>query len=112
MKFKSKDQYPLWTILLIVFCSINQIHTQDIERPFILVKASERQQVIEKIENKKWAKDIYDHLLKKTNPEVDLFYKNPEIYLKQLPLIETKPKKINSLHFMQQTMWKMAYTRI
>ena len=93
MKFKSKDQYPLWTILLIVFCSINQIHSQDIERPFILVKASERQQVIEKIENKKWAKDIYDDLLKINNPEVDLFYKNPEIYLKQLPFNWNKTKK-------------------
>ncbi|MFC2109884.1 heparinase II/III family protein, partial [Bacteroidota bacterium] len=58
---------------------------QELERPFILVKASERDHVLNKIKTQPWAKDIYTKLLSKTDDEVDLFFKNPENYIKQLP---------------------------
>ncbi|WP_298495802.1 heparinase II/III family protein [uncultured Algibacter sp.] len=62
-----------------------KIYAQDAKRPFILVKSSERPQILQKIKTQPWAQDIYNKLLKKTDYEVDLFYKNPESYVNQLP---------------------------
>lgn len=78
------------TILLFGF----KIFGQDLKRPFILVNSEERNQVLEKINTQDWAKEIYSKLLSKTDNEVDLFYKNPEAYIKQLPFnwIEGKEK--------------------
>ncbi|AJR04469.1 hypothetical protein AW14_13195 [Siansivirga zeaxanthinifaciens CC-SAMT-1] len=55
------------------------------ERPFILVTSNERNQVLDKIKNQDWAKEIYTNLKIKTDIEVKLFFENPEAYLKQLP---------------------------
>ena len=69
------------TILLIGF----QTHCQELERPFILVKSSERNQVLQKIETESWAKDIYTELKEKTDKQVNKFFQNPNKYIKQLP---------------------------
>ncbi|KAA5824820.1 hypothetical protein FPF71_09065 [Algibacter amylolyticus] len=71
-------------IFLFVLVGV-KIYAQDAKRPFILVKSSERPQILQKIKTQPWAQDIYNKLLKKTDSEVDLFYKNPESYVKQLP---------------------------
>ncbi|MGB5419833.1 heparinase II/III domain-containing protein [Algibacter sp.] len=78
MKLKS----ILWVFIL---CIGIQIYGQERERPFILVKSGERNQILEKIKTQDWAKDIYSKLLSKTDDEVEQFYKNPENYIKQLP---------------------------
>ncbi|SMC80433.1 heparinase II/III domain-containing protein [Cellulophaga tyrosinoxydans] len=79
-----KFGYNLIVLLFILLIQLSS-YSQELKRPFILVKASERNNVLEKIETQPWAQDIYNKLLKKTDSEVDLFYKNPESYLKQLP---------------------------
>ncbi len=59
------------TLFLFNVFLIAQIQSQESERPFILVKSSERDQILKKIKTKPW---------------VNKFYKNPEKFLKQLPL--------------------------
>jgi len=71
-------------ILLITLCSGN-IFSQQLERPFILVKSSERNQILNKIDKQDWAKDIYENLKLKTDAQVKQFYKNPTDYIERLP---------------------------
>lgn len=70
--------------LLLLFI-VAQIHGQELERPCILVKSSERDEILNKIKTKPWASSIYVDLKNKTDVEVDKFYKNSEKYLKHLP---------------------------
>ena len=74
-----------YTILFVFFAIQFTLFGQELERPFILVKANERNQVLEKIKTQDWAKEIYKELLDKTDYQISLFYKNPEKYIKQLP---------------------------
>ncbi|WP_282122077.1 heparinase II/III domain-containing protein [Algibacter mikhailovii] len=71
----------LFIVLFIQF----SIHGQELERPFIWVKSSERHQILNKIKTQDWAADIYHNLQNKTDREVKEFYKNPTAYIKRLP---------------------------
>ena len=53
--------------LLLVLCSLN-FCAQRSERPFILVKNSDRLKVLEKIDSKPWANEIYSDLKKMAAP--------------------------------------------
>lgn len=66
---------------------------QNLERPIILVKSQEREKIIQKIENNKWAKDIYDDLLKGIDGELNEYLKDPKTYLYQLPFNWSENKK-------------------
>jgi len=79
----------LYFLVLMVF----QTKSQDLERPFILVKSSERNQILNKIKTKPWAKEIFKNLKKLTDLQVDEFYKNPSTYLKNLPFNWVEAKK-------------------
>lgn len=68
-------------LLLITF----KMSSQTKERPFILVTAEERSQVLEKIETQDWAKDIFTELKGKADFQVKSFNKNPKTYLEKLP---------------------------
>tara|TARA_R110002073_G_scaffold194676_1_gene353730 strand:+ start:1897 stop:4383 length:2487 start_codon:yes stop_codon:yes gene_type:complete len=78
-------QILVWFGLLFIAFLPNEIHSQQKQRPFILVKLSERSQILEKIENQTWAKDIYERLKLRTDVQVEQFYKNPTAYIKKLP---------------------------
>ncbi|WP_396600674.1 heparinase II/III family protein [Algibacter sp. R77976] len=78
-------QILVWFGLLFIVFSPNEIHGQQKQRPFILVKSSERNRILEKIDTQAWAKDIYDNLKLKTDAQVKQFYKNPTDYIKRLP---------------------------
>ena len=69
--------------------------SQELERPFIIVKANERPQILAKIESQPWAKKVYDDLKTTTDQQVKQFYKNPEEYLKQLPFNWSKKEQHN-----------------
>ncbi len=71
--------------LVVLLFVVNAIHAQKLERPFILVKASERAEIQHKIKTQKWAKEIYSNLKAQTQPHVEAFHNNPTNYLKQLP---------------------------
>ena len=58
---------------------------QQLTRPFILVKASERDQILQKINTQPWANDIYIHLKSIADVQVKKFYKNPKTYIERLP---------------------------
>ncbi|WP_179944184.1 heparinase II/III domain-containing protein [Nonlabens tegetincola] len=78
------------TILRIIMSAVVLIagmkaYGQELERPFILVKSSEREQILDKIKTESWANDIYLSLKSKSDIEVNLFYKNPTAYIKKLP---------------------------
>ena len=60
-------------------------YCQKLERPFILVKASDRSVILDKIQTKSWAKKIHENLKIKTDIEVNKFNRNPKAYLKKLP---------------------------
>ncbi len=70
--------------LLLIISSLNVI-SQELERPFILVKSSEHSRILNKIETQEWAKEIYDDLKQKTDLQVEKFHQNPKEYIKKLP---------------------------
>ncbi len=74
-------------LLKLVFLILitNSVSSQIKERPFILVTSEERGQILEKINTQNWANDIYLKLKLKTDVEVNKFYDNPQLYIKQLP---------------------------
>ncbi|WP_298551272.1 heparinase II/III family protein [uncultured Algibacter sp.] len=72
-------------LLILLITSYLNVISQELERPFILVKSSERNQILEKIDAQKWANDIYFDLKTKTDIQVNKFHQNPKSYLKQLP---------------------------
>ena len=72
-------------IFLFLFIYKGKLFGQEKERPFILVKNSERAEILNKIETKKWAKEIYVNLKENTDKQVKKFYKNPKTYLNNLP---------------------------
>ncbi len=73
------------TLFFLILFVVAQIKSQELERPFILVKTSERKQILNKIKTKPWAKEIFKNLKEITDLQVDKFYKNPKDYLKCLP---------------------------
>ncbi|WP_299057443.1 heparinase II/III family protein [uncultured Polaribacter sp.] len=79
----------LYFLILMVF----QTKSQELERPFILVKSSERNQILNKIKTKTWANKIYRTLKSNADKQVDEFYKNPSTYLKNLPFNWVEAKK-------------------
>ena len=79
----------LYFLILMVF----QTKSQELERPFILVKSSERNQILNKIKTKTWANKIYTTLKSNADKQVDEFYKNPLTYLKNLPFNWVEAKK-------------------
>ncbi|WP_203257110.1 heparinase II/III domain-containing protein [Hyunsoonleella ulvae] len=91
--------------VLLALITITQFKawSQAPERPFILVKASERQQILNKIETQGWAKEIYVNLQKETDKQVDIFYKNPEAYIKQLPFNWSKKQQNHFPPFFKTT---------
>ncbi|MHB0753728.1 heparinase II/III domain-containing protein [Polaribacter sp. M15] len=77
-----KNKIVLQLFLIIGSLSL---YSQKLERPFILVKSSERNQVLQKIEKEPWAKEIYQKLKTRTDLQVVKFNQNPKNYIKQLP---------------------------
>jgi hypothetical protein len=82
-------------LLFLILFTVVQIHGQDQERPFILVKASERNQILEKIDKQPWAKDIYESLKLRTDVQVKQFYKNPTAYINRLPFNWSEKRNSN-----------------
>jgi len=82
-------------IFLFLFIYKGKLFGQEKERPFILVKNSERAKILNKIETKKWAKEIYVNLKENTDLQVKKFYKNPKAYLNNLPFNWSEVKKNN-----------------
>jgi hypothetical protein len=72
-------------LLFLTLFAITQTYGQAQERPFILVKSSERIQILDKIDKQPWANAIYEDLKLKTDYQINLFYENPKNYIKQLP---------------------------
>ncbi|TBN02972.1 hypothetical protein EYD45_10475 [Hyunsoonleella flava] len=86
MKITKKTNYSLGALLLIVFVFLSlRVTSQQLERPFILVKSSERNQILEKINTQEWANEIYLDLKLKADVQVKEFYKDPKSYIEQLP---------------------------
>lgn len=81
------------SVFLFVLWSGIHMFGQVKERPFILVTSEERPNVLAKIENEDWAEKNYRNLLSKTNRQIDDFYENPEVYIKQLPFNWAEQKK-------------------
>jgi hypothetical protein len=69
--------------IFMVFCF--SLTAQELERPFILVKANDRPGILQKIENQTWAKDTYVDFLKKLQPEVDAHQADPDAFLRGMP---------------------------
>ena len=77
-----KIKHVVW---FLVFLIQSLMIAQELERPFILVKASERDQILQKINTQPWANDIYIHLKSIADVQVKKFYKNPKTYIERLP---------------------------
>ncbi len=80
-------------IFLFLFIYTAELFSQELERPFILVKSSDRNQILDKIKTKPWANKIHTTLKSNTDKQVDKFYKNPSTYLKNLPFNWAKDER-------------------
>lgn len=58
---------------------------QELERPIILVKPSDRPAILEKIEEQPWANKTYTNFISKLNNDIDLHQSNADEFLKGLP---------------------------
>ncbi len=65
---------------------------QELNRPFILVKPSDREGILTKIETQEWAKDTYSGFIDKLNGDIELHLANPEAFLKEMPFDWDKSK--------------------
>ncbi|WP_400077568.1 heparinase II/III family protein [Winogradskyella sp. R77965] len=83
--FKNRKTKFKIVLLFYFLISAIQVVGQNIERPFILAKSSERNQILEKINTQPWAKDIFSNLKLKADVQVKLFSKNPKAYIETLP---------------------------
>lgn len=72
-------------VLLFLILGSFSLTSQKLDRPFILVKNSDRSEILKKIDSKPWANEIYSDLKKSTDKQVRKFYQNPKSYLKKLP---------------------------
>ena len=80
-------------LIVVLFSFQAEIFGQELERPFILVKAKERAEILQKIDKQNWAKNIFLNLKVTTDIQVTKFYKNPKEYIKQLPFNWNESKK-------------------
>ncbi|GGD04764.1 heparinase II/III domain-containing protein [Hyunsoonleella pacifica] len=82
-------------LLCLLFANVLYSYGQQLERPFIIVKTSERAKILAKIESQPWAEKIYNDLKSETDEQVKQFYKNPKAYIKQLPFNWSKKRRNN-----------------
>jgi hypothetical protein len=62
------------------------------ERPLIWVKSADRPAILHKIEEKPWARDIYNDFINQINTDIQLHKSNPEEFIKALPFNWEKAK--------------------
>ncbi|WP_299430094.1 heparinase II/III family protein [uncultured Maribacter sp.] len=91
-KLKYKISNYKYVMFFFIFLAQTMGYTQALERPFILVKSSERNQILEKIDIQPWAKEIYESIKLRANYQVGQFYKDPATYIKKLPFNWSKKK--------------------
>ncbi|MDP5231282.1 MAG: hypothetical protein NWQ38_12890, partial [Cellulophaga sp.] len=83
MKKRNSIQELLKYIVLIWVVCINfNLGAQELERPIILVKPSDRTEILEKIEKEAWAKETYTGFITALNLEIDKHQTNPEDFLR------------------------------
>lgn len=79
---------------LVVSISMFQfLLAQNLERPIILVKPSDRAAILEKIEKQPWAKKTYANFISELNKDIDLHQSNADKYLRALPFDWENGKK-------------------
>ena len=82
---------PSWNysaVLLVAYCVFTPTdlsNAQAVERPMILVKHSERQEILERIATKNWAKEIYNDFIASIEKEADRHQADPDRFLRNLP---------------------------
>lgn len=62
------------------------------ERPFILVKQSDRAQILDKIKNQDWAKNSYTDFIRQLNQDILVHQSNPSEFLRGMPFDWEKGK--------------------
>jgi len=62
------------------------------ERPFILVKQSDRAQILDKIKNQEWAKNSLTDFMNQLNQDIQVHQLNPSEFLKGMPFDWEKGK--------------------
>jgi len=67
-------------------------HAQDLERPFIWVKASDRAEILKKIENNAWAKELFENLRERADKATSTSIAERREKLMVLPLDWSKGK--------------------
>lgn len=94
MKKRNSIQELLKYIVLIWVVCINfNLGAQELERPIILVKPSDRTEILEKIEKEAWAKETYTGFITALNLEIDKHQTNPDAFLRGMPFDFKKAKK-------------------
>ncbi|MDP5229692.1 MAG: heparinase II/III family protein, partial [Cellulophaga sp.] len=89
-----------YAALVWLVCIPFNLNAQELERPIILVKPSDRTNILAKIEKQPWAKDIYTKFIKKLNQEITKHQTNPDAFLRAMPFDwkKAKPNEIPPFH--------------
>ena len=72
-------------ILFWIFLVSLNGQSQAKERPFIWVQSSEREAILEKIDEQEWANHIYQNFIEDVNKDLDSYQDNPQKFLKNMP---------------------------
>tara|TARA_R110002049_G_scaffold211595_3_gene382553 strand:+ start:4373 stop:6616 length:2244 start_codon:yes stop_codon:yes gene_type:complete len=74
----------IYVFVLIVTIGYNLI-AQNLERPIILVKPSDKAAILEKIEKQPWANKTYTKFIEKLNSDINLHQSNADAFLRGMP---------------------------
>ena len=75
----------VFTFIIVLLLALNGT-AQERERPFIWVTTAERNTILQKIEDKTWAAKYYNGLKKKVDQQISEHQKDPEAFLRGMPL--------------------------
>ena len=74
-------------LICLVFYKSAEAQSRNLERPFIWVKSSERQEILQKIEDNEWANSLYNSLKERVDTAVTRDLKQRREKLEALPLV-------------------------
>ena len=95
---KKKTHSTILGLLLMASLSAG-LQAQEIARPFILVKPSDRQSVLEKIDSQEWAKKSYNEFIAELDQDIEGHVSNPGKFLREMPFDWDKARQGESPPF-------------
>lgn len=88
-------KFNRYIFIICVLFGILLSNAQTSKRPFIWIQKKDRQELLEKIENQKWANTFYTEFLNRLEPDFQFYKENPEQFLNKFPFDKAKANGVN-----------------